>query len=79
MEEITSIRFWVQYSRGRRKRKGILQKKEKFRKIMELLQFCLEKHWTIGPAAFIIYNVLVSLQADSKIWGKREFGKEKQR
>ena len=25
----------------------------------------------------IIYNVLVSLQTDARIWGIREFGKEK--
>ena len=28
-------------------------------------------------AYFIIYSVLVSLQADQIFWGKREFGKEK--
>ena len=48
-----------------------------FEKIPFLSQFCLENHWTIRPVGFIIYSVLVSLQADQIFWGKREFGKEK--
>ena len=30
-------------------------------------------------AYFIIYSVLVSLRTEAIFWGKREFGKEKQR